>query len=64
MNKQDIVNHFGSERKVAKALDISQASVNAWKVVPDRRQLQIERLTKKALKADKGCAQRLFGVVK
>jgi DNA-binding transcriptional regulator YdaS (Cro superfamily) len=48
--------HYGSDLAVAKALGISRQAVHMWRLrggrVPYARQLELERLTKGALKAD------------
>lgn len=65
MRKVEVVEYFGSETAVADALGIRQPSVNEWgEYPPDARQLQIERLTKKALRAEPGCLDRLLGMDK
>ena len=53
MRTADAIRHFGSQHALAKALKIKQPSVADWgDYPPDRRQLQIERITGKALKAE------------
>lgn len=52
MNKEQAIAHFGSPTELARALGIDPAAVSQWgETVPILRQLQIEELTKKALKA-------------
>jgi DNA-binding transcriptional regulator YdaS (Cro superfamily) len=50
---EDLIQHFGSQANVARALDVRQPSVWEWKKkgIPAKRQLQIERITSGALKA-------------
>lgn len=55
MTKQEAVEAFGTQVLLAKALDMTQGSVAAWKHVPPLRQLQIEALTKGRLKAGPEC---------
>ena len=63
MKTQDAIQHFGSQVKVAEALQINQASVSKWhEYPPDDRQLQIERITLGALKAEPGCLDRLLNL--
>lgn len=53
MTYDDLIKHFGSEKDVALAVNVKPPSVYGWvKRVPDRRQLQIHKLTGGKLKAD------------
>lgn len=53
MRTKDVVDHFGSQAALARALGITQPSVALWgDDVPPLRQLQIERLTAGKFKAD------------
>lgn len=53
MKKADVVNYFGNEVKVAKALGITKGAVNQWSDrIPLARAYQIEKITKGALKVD------------
>lgn len=62
MRTADAIRHFGSQHALAKALKIKQPSVADWgDYPPDRRQLQIERITGKALKAEPECEARVLG---
>ena len=46
MNKQQIIDHFGSVIKTAKALGVTHQAVYAWKdPVPERIALKAERLS-------------------
>jgi transcriptional repressor of cell division inhibition gene dicB len=50
---QAAVDHFGNQAALARALGIKQQSVQDWgEDVPPLRQLQIEKITDGALKAD------------
>lgn len=53
MRFEDVVNHFGSQAAIARALDVKTPSVAEWKKngVPAKRQMQLEKLTGGALKA-------------
>jgi transcriptional repressor of cell division inhibition gene dicB len=63
MRTQEAIDHFGSQKATAKALGIQQPSVATWgEYPPDRRQLQIERVTKKILRAEPGCFERANGL--
>lgn len=51
MKKVDAIRYYGTQRKLADALGISQAAISKWPDdVPLLRQYQIERLTGGALK--------------
>ena len=53
MRTSDVVEHFGSQAAVARALNIKPPSVAEWgESVPPLRQLQIEKLTAGKLQAD------------
>jgi hypothetical protein len=57
MTKDQAVKHFGTQVKLAEALGIkSQGSIAGWgEFPPELRQLQIESLTKGALRAEPDC---------
>lgn len=56
MTLADLIKHFGTQTKAAKALGLKQPSVANWRDgIPEIRQLQIERLTKGALRAGPEC---------
>ncbi|MEO1035201.1 MAG: Cro/CI family transcriptional regulator [Pseudomonadota bacterium] len=53
MDKDDVIEHFGSAAEVARQLDISRAAVSAWgDVVPEMSALRLEKLTDGALVYD------------
>jgi hypothetical protein len=56
MTKEQAVAHFGTQAELARALGIDRASVCLWTEIPPLRQLQIEHITKRALRADVGIA--------
>jgi len=61
MRTADVLAHFKTQTAVAEALDIAQPSVAAWgEYPPDGRQIQLERLTGRKLKAEPGCMDRLI----
>jgi hypothetical protein len=65
MKTSDVTIHYGTQTAAAKALGIDQSSISGWgEYPPDRRQVQIERLTLGALKAEPGCFERLIGMDK
>jgi hypothetical protein len=62
MKKADAIKHFGSQVKLGEAIGINQGSISAWgEYPPEHRQLQIERITLGALKAEPGCMDRVLG---
>ncbi len=51
MYKKDVIDHFGTQRAVAKALGISDAAVSQWKeVIPEKDAYRLEIVTAGALK--------------
>ena len=52
MTKDEALAHYGTQRKLAAALGVSQASVSTWKRIPAIHQVRLEILTRKKLKAD------------
>lgn len=63
MKTSDVVRYYGTQTAVAAALGMDQSSVSGWgEYPPDKRQLQIERLTSQALKAEPGCYERALGL--
>lgn len=55
MTYDEVLTHFGSQKAVADALDLSQPSISDWRrlgSIPHIRQLQLEHLTGGVLKAD------------
>jgi DNA-binding transcriptional regulator YdaS (Cro superfamily) len=53
MLKTDVIAHFGSQAKVARALIITETAVSLWKeIIPEGSAYKIESLTKGALKVD------------
>ena len=65
MKPTDLISHFGTQEKTAAALGVTQGTVSAWHSrgeVPILRQMQAERITDGALKADPE-ALRAYGLV-
>ena len=53
MNKSDAIKFFGTQAKLGAALGMTQHAVSGWKEYPPPlRQLQIEKVTNKALRAE------------
>lgn len=64
MRKDEAITFYGSQSALARALGIAQASVAGWgEYPPPKRQLQLQKITKGALKAEPGCRAQLLGVV-
>lgn len=56
MTPKSVLQHFGSQAEIARALGLSQPSVFEWFAsgeIPDTRQYQIELATGGQLRADK-----------
>lgn len=54
MKTKAVIDHFGSARKAAQALDISTQAIYGWgEEVPQSRQAHIELATKGKVKRDK-----------
>lgn len=65
MRTTDVLEHFKTQKAVARALGIRQPSVALWgEFPPPARQLQIQKLTRGRLKAEPGCMERLLGMDK
>lgn len=65
MKLVDAVKHAGNASALAEMLGITQSAICQWgDVIPDNRQLQLERITLGALKADRGCMDRVLGMDK
>lgn len=63
MKTQAAIEHAGSTGALAALLGIKSAAVSQWdEYPPDKRQLQIERLTNGALRAEPGCYERVLGL--
>jgi len=61
MKTAAVYKHFGSQHAIARALQCSQPSVQKWGLYPPPlRQLQIERETQGALKAEPDALQQMI----
>lgn len=61
MDVEKVIEHFGGVSATARACKIKQPAVSRWRrrgIIPWLRQLQIERVTKSKLKADKEDKER------
>lgn len=54
MDTESVINHFGSVKAAAKALDVYPQVIYQWKAngIPLLRQYQVQVMTKGKLKAD------------
>jgi len=53
MYKKHVIDHFGTQRAIAKALGISDAAVSQWKeVIPEKDAYRLQVVTEGALKYD------------
>ena len=55
MNIKQALEHYGTQSKLAAALDVEQSNISKWNssgVMPWHRQLELQMLTKGKLKAD------------
>lgn len=65
MRTQQAIDYFYSAKALADRLKISQGAVSQWgDFPPPARQLQIEKVTRKALRAEPGCLDRVLGLAK
>lgn len=44
--KEQLINYFGSQKEMAKALGVSDAAVSQWKSIPQKHWYPLEQLTK------------------
>lgn len=59
MRKKDVVEHFGSQKAVAEALNLTEAAISAWPDdVPRGRAFELQVLTGGKLKAENGSEKR------
>ncbi|CAH3441023.1 Cro/CI family transcriptional regulator [Phytobacter diazotrophicus] len=53
MLKKDVVQHFGSQRAIAKALGLSESAVSQWRdVIPEKDAFKIEKMTSGVLRRE------------
>ncbi|MCP9270430.1 Cro/CI family transcriptional regulator [Xenorhabdus sp. XENO-1] len=61
MYKSSVVDFYGSQRKIARALGISDQAVSHWKsVIPEKAALRLERITSGALKYDASLYRKTY----
>jgi hypothetical protein len=62
MKTKEAVKYFRGASLLASAINVTPAAISQWgKYPPDKRQLQIERIS--TLKAEPGCLDRLLGTI-
>ena len=62
MKTQDAITHAGGSLKLAQLLKLTSGAISQWgDYPPENRQLQLERITLGALKAEPGCMDRVLG---
>jgi len=65
MKTVEAITFYGTQTKLAEALGMGQSTISEWpEYPPSARQLQIERITIGALKAEPGCLDRVLGMDK
>lgn len=65
MRTQDAIAYAKNAKNLAELLDLTASSISQWgEFPPDARQLQIERVTLGALKAEPGCLDRVLKIEK
>ncbi|MBG6243372.1 MAG: hypothetical protein EKE20_16945 [Candidatus Symbiopectobacterium sp. Dall1.0] len=53
MKKSDVIKYFGGVRSTANMLGITHVAVSRWSpIIPEKRAMQLDRLTKENLKYD------------
>ena len=57
MQKDQAIAYFGSQKKLADALGLSQPTISSWRSIPAEHQLKIEELTRGALLAREGISR-------
>ena len=65
MKTSEAIHHYGSNVALTAALGLSAGAISQWgEYPPNARQLQIERITLGALKAEQHCMDELLGIAK
>ena len=65
MKTSEAITHYGSGVALTAALRLSAGAVSQWgEYPPNARQLQLERITLGALKAEPNCMDELLGLAK
>ncbi len=65
MKTSDAVTFAGGSTALALMLRITPGAISQWgEYPPDNRQLQLERITRKQLRAEPGCMDRVLGLTR
>lgn len=65
MKLADAIKYAGNATSLAELIGVTPSAICQWgDVIPDNRQLQLERITLGALRADPGCMDRVLGMDK
>lgn len=65
MKTTDAINYYGSGVALTAVLGLSSGAVSHWgEYPPDARQVQLERITFGAIRAEPGCLDRVLGMDK
>jgi DNA-binding transcriptional regulator YdaS (Cro superfamily) len=65
MTTDEAIKHFGSGEALRKQIGVTSGAISQWgEFPPENRQLQIERITLGALKAEPGCMDKVLGMDK
>lgn len=63
MRTQDAIHYAKNAKSLAELIGVTASAISQWgEYPPDARQLQIERVTVGALKAEPGCLDRVLGL--
>ena len=63
MQTQAAISYAKNAAGLAELLGVTASAISQWgNFPPDARQLQLERVTKGALKAEPGCLDRVLGM--
>jgi len=65
MNYSDLIKHYKTQGAIAEAIGLKQPSVCEWQDsgVPEQRQLEFQKLTGGALKADPAIIKKYRGLL-
>lgn len=65
MRTQQAIQHFKTAKALADRLSLTQSAISQWgEYPPPARQLQIEKVTRKKLRAEPGSLDRVLGLEK
>ena len=62
MKTSEAIKYAGGSLKLAQLLELTSGAISQWgDFPPDNRQLQLERISLGAIKAEPGCMDRVLG---